>query len=526
MNHNFKSFGSLRVIFGLLSLALLAQTTFSETRFSKDFWVSTSTNTANLGTLDNPYDGSTQPNFDAVLSNLPPNSTLHILAGTYQTLGNNETHGYHLKSGQKILGSGIDVTIIQLAPGTIRENSDTCILSTDGAGSACNYIEVCDLTCDCNYTPGTKETYHGINLNGIQNAVRRVKVIHQATYNTNHGEAFGIGLGGNYLCPDSTGNIIEECEVSQFEGGGGVTAMQICCGSGIMRNNRVFLSPTVNLFAFNNAWSHDLLIEGNYVDGACVGVYGDTGGSTNLIIAHNTFNNCKIGVEFENGNVRQNITIAYNNIELADGSNSCGIVLNAWGPTNMLSICCTNISIIGNNFTLRDQGTRTTYMLSISYASGLVCANNRIDASLTSNYFYHSTNLNIYNNYDLNGNFLTNLNQVASPNGMTRTTVTYSGTGIYTNYATYADKYIGIKGFSTNAQSQEVDIILPPAAGHSGKDFVVMDETGLADGATKIINIKPAPASPDQINGGLSIGITAPYTAKTAITDGVKWFAK
>src|SRR5690242_13683322 len=81
------------------------------TQFTNEFWVSTNTGTANLGTLSDPYDGSTQVKFDGVMSNLPAASTLHILAGKYQTRGAN---AFPLRSGQKILGSGMDVTTLQL----------------------------------------------------------------------------------------------------------------------------------------------------------------------------------------------------------------------------------------------------------------------------------------------------------------------------------------------------------------------------------------------------------------------------
>jgi hypothetical protein len=150
--------------------------------------------------------------------------------------------------------------------------------------------------------------------------------------------------------------------------------------------------------------------------------------------------------------------------------------------------------------------------------TGLIVANNMINPGL-GNSISSCANVSIYNNYDLQGNLYTNLNQVASPNGVTRRTVTYSGTGTYTDYASYADKYIGIKGFS-GAGLQEVDIMLPLAVGYAGKDIIVMDETGLANGATKKIRIRIRPTSTDKINGITSVSIDAAYTAKTIISDG------
>src|ERR1051325_5948339 len=108
---------------GVLAI-LLAQKASPQTQITNEFWVSTSTNTAKLGTLSDPYDGSTRVKFDDVLSNLPPYSTLHILAGTYFTGGSKAGYPnvwWNLKTGQKILGSGMDVTVLKL----VTTNNDT-----------------------------------------------------------------------------------------------------------------------------------------------------------------------------------------------------------------------------------------------------------------------------------------------------------------------------------------------------------------------------------------------------------------
>src|SRR5262245_16147433 len=97
---------------GILAILLLVQRTAAQTQFTNEFWVCNTTNTANRGTLSDPYDGSTRAKFDSIMANLPAGCTVHILAGTYQTHGNGAgVDGYHLR-GQKVLGSGIDVTII------------------------------------------------------------------------------------------------------------------------------------------------------------------------------------------------------------------------------------------------------------------------------------------------------------------------------------------------------------------------------------------------------------------------------
>ena len=347
-----------------------------------EVWISTSTNTQSLGTLSDPYDASAQRKFDSLMDFFPENTIIHLLAGTYPTLGttyyNNGTGS--LKTGQKILGSGMDNTIIQIVPGTVSASEGaTAVLRTRSCSSN---IEVCDLTCDCNYKPGTMETYKGVLLVGTQNAVRRVKVIHQAGYG-GAPEPFSIVLENDGL-PDSVGNIIEECEVSQFSGAGGPTAMIISGGqgiSGVIRNNRVLLTPGGGGLGFGGAWSDNLLIEGNYADGVDCGVYSDTGSSTNMIVVHNTFRNCDCGAFFVHG-THQNMTIAYNNIELLKGAYHYAISYNNYGDP----VPCTNIAIIGNTISLMGQGTGTTYALNLYDVTGVVCANNRIDASMA-NYF-------------------------------------------------------------------------------------------------------------------------------------------
>ena len=131
------------------------------------------------------------------------------------------------------------------------------------------------------------------------------------------------------------------------------------------------------------------------------------------------------------------------------------------------------------------------------------------------------TRINIYGNYDLSGNFLTNLNQVASPNGTTRTTVTCTGTNTVTYNASYADEYIGVQ--SVGSVSGEVDVVLPLATEHAGKMFIIADEGEYTP------NIKILPSSTDTINGVTGatggVSIADSYGGLTVVSDGTNWFA-
>ena len=87
------------------------------------------------------------------MGTLPPYTTIHLLAGTYQTYGGS---AYLVKSGQKILGSGMDVTILQFPVGA----TDNTAFFT---GGSLTNIEISDLTCDANYGGGAV-TYNGIDI--------------------------------------------------------------------------------------------------------------------------------------------------------------------------------------------------------------------------------------------------------------------------------------------------------------------------------------------------------------------------
>jgi len=410
MKTNLKLVHKLFAAFAVLVLLFLRHSTMAATTNANEFWISTNTTTANLGTITDPFDGSTQVKFDAAMGNLPPNSTIHIMAGTYQTYGQ---AAYYLKSGQKILGSGIDVTILQLAPGT-PGSVFTFVLG----GSGTTNLEISDLTCDCNYTSGAN-TYSGVEVDGTRTAVRRVKVINAAHYGGSS-EAWGIGLNG-YSVANSAGNIIEECEVSQ-SAGGALTALDISGASGVIRNNRVILSLDVNdaQIGINGSSTHDVLVEGNYIDGAGAGYYSDTGGQTNVIVAHNTFKNCIQGVMYNDNspqNGRNNLTFAFNTILLSSNHDQYYHNDAFFFYRGNSAPVATNITIFGNHIGVDGvPAVGTAYffihapsLLGHAMVQGLIVANNTVD----SNMGYQldcCANTSIYNNFDSSGNYWTNLN--------------------------------------------------------------------------------------------------------------------
>jgi hypothetical protein len=396
-------------LFAMTACVLFALKGMAGTIIPNEFWICDRTNTENLGTMDNPYDGSARVKFDEIMSKMPPIATIHILPGTYETWGE---HDWQMTPGEKILGSGRDNTVLQFPAGTPQGVVGNAVIS--GPGPLTN-AEIADLTLDCNWHGGGY-TYSGISIDGTGDIVRRVRVIHCGNTQGVNSEAFGISLGSGSVS-NSQGNIIEDCEVSEFSGGPGISAIGIGgCGtnymSGIVRNNVVLLpaSSSVNAFGINGNWVSDGLIEGNYVYGALNAVYSDVGGWTNTVIMNNTFKNCFNGVAIgPANNPLKNLTIAFNKIDLVATNNYPAVAFDFWGGD------WTNIFIFGNTVDFYNGGSSPGVLIAASDVTGLVLDHNFIDATLASNqltttYFTNVSNFAIDNNYDLFGNYLDDLN--------------------------------------------------------------------------------------------------------------------
>jgi hypothetical protein len=378
-----------------------------------EYWVSTNEDSDNLGTLDNPYICDTQSKFDDTMNSLPENSTIHILAGTYQTLGENN---WFIKSGQKILGNGIDTTIIQLVT---NAPSGTFVM---GSHIGTN-MAVSDLTVAAANT--STRTYCGLYLGGTKMTIARVRAINMAYFDTNvNSEAWGIGMisfgWGSTI--QSVGNIIEDCEVSQFQGGGCISSIFFNGGptnsiSGIMRGNRIYLPKNVllNEFGFNGSWVHNWLVEDNYVHGGSVGFYGDTGSYLNVVVSHNLFENCYFGAALLNGN-RKNLTFSFNTILLNPGTSTYSHN-DAFFFCTASGFAYTNIVISGNavDFAGATVSGMNYNFLDADTVGGLTVTKNTV-SSLLVNHFSDCNAINIQKNFDLNGNTLTNFDQAIGNN--------------------------------------------------------------------------------------------------------------
>ena len=318
------------------------------------------------------------------------NCTVHLLAGTYQTYG---TGAWNIQSGQKILGSGIDNTIVKLVGGG-------CTMGVAGNTIYSNIV-VADLTVDAGYV-GNGISRDGIYLAGSFNTIRNVKVINFGA-TAGYAEAYGILIS---YCPEMgtnncEGNLVENCEIGQLLGTGGYDGIFFQGGSnnwvgGIIRNNHT--SSTIR-----GSWMCNTLIEGNTINAAFAlnGVaFFASDGLTNIMVAHNVFENCEnsIYIEYATG---QNISFCYNTTTISYGD--WAIMLYNCGLSDIL--------IVGNYFGCEDiYGTgplpgSLLYVPHGSTISGMI-ANNMVDASLSAR---PQTGVNMVFNYDLQGNLRTDL---------------------------------------------------------------------------------------------------------------------
>src|SRR5258708_1140846 len=87
-------------------------------------WVAVRTDgISGSGTQSDPYDGSTSTKFDALMDGFAANTAIFLGPGTFETKGHGDgvSGGWQAKSGQRIMGSGIDVTILKIVGGSTTD---------------------------------------------------------------------------------------------------------------------------------------------------------------------------------------------------------------------------------------------------------------------------------------------------------------------------------------------------------------------------------------------------------------------
>lgn len=380
-------------IFGLFIMLFLTSSTIATVINTNEYWIGPFHNgniigsRANIGRMATQLDGSSQTNFDYNMNNLPPNAIIHILNGTYTTLG---CLSWGPKTGQKIMGSGITATILQF-PKKLSPNLKWVIEPLYPYNQT--NILVSDLTIDCNYQPGVLTTLDGISLHGGNNTIERVRLINAASFTLNdsiYSEDFGLVISG-FPYEYATNNLIENCIVSNYTCNyyNNMSAIAITGTDGGEILNNTIIEDSDNFILALGCIGSNFIVSSNNTLGCIIGYHSDsTGGVTNITIINNNFLNCASAF-FSANSINFNLNISSNNISLKDfyeEYTTDGIFLYpspTSGFTNIL-ISYNNVSV---NTTNNDNTIPDANFVIVYNANNIKVLNNKIDKSLKNSFF-------------------------------------------------------------------------------------------------------------------------------------------
>ena len=393
---------------------------------ASEIWLSSTNSLACLGqqtnfgagTIPNPYYGD----FDYIMGHfVPVNSTVHLGSGIFWTKGWNteNVNVFQIPAGVTVQGEGEAFTTIRRATnftGYIQQN--LTVLRSD-----CSNVTVCNLTIDGNafdfYNQSWSNAIIGIALMGSGETLEHVTDINGLGFQfAPEGFQLVIGTYGQ------SGNKVVGCTVSNFLGtyGDGIAPTGDC----VVEGNQVYFPQQPAgvsirpLFGINVvASSKGSTVTGNYVYGGSDGFHNDTGGDTNLTIAHNVFENICSGVNLTGDEKPYNSVIISHNLMtqqtnytlFQDQMFVVTLTTTQTGETNQ------NIVVEGNtiryyqNVPFVSDGTQGALYVNAGPGQlneNISIFNNQIDARMPVSFAGNISNLYASGNVPLNGtNFAT-----------------------------------------------------------------------------------------------------------------------
>jgi hypothetical protein len=293
----------------------------------KHVWIAFRTDgVPGTGSIMDPFDGSTADKFDALMAGFGAYTDIHIGPGVFETRGNRDSvvaGGWYAKDGWRIGGSGIDITVLKLID-CPTDGDFYWIIGNNRVGgqTGSNFVEVSDLTCDCNLRGTTAKPANGaVGLRGYYLACRRVRCVDWGTKLYGR-ECFVIALTayrGAGTTLKLTPTMVEECLVdSPYEGANafafnsslitvgesGKTAPDLnnydfngtirrCVIDGTLANGTRLAVPPLTAMG---TWGKGSLVEENLVINVDVGWWNDSWMIPNALIKNNRFINVNFGV--------------------------------------------------------------------------------------------------------------------------------------------------------------------------------------------------------------------------------------
>jgi hypothetical protein len=146
--------------------------------------------------------------------------TIHIAPGVFETRGHSgadeESYGFRLKSGFRIVGAGMGLTTLKLVGAAVPDRQYAVFLAT----TFMEGLEISDLTADCNVEnqPNTDVLCAAVNVvgGGKHVRVRRVRAINWGTrFPDEYRENFVFFLASSPNYGDAIDCVLEECVAEQ-----------------------------------------------------------------------------------------------------------------------------------------------------------------------------------------------------------------------------------------------------------------------------------------------------------------------
>lgn len=337
------------------------------------------------------------------MDELPANFTIHLMAGTFHTRGN---IGWNANPGIKILGSGMNSTIIQFSSNTVASFGGVTWHNfiTEKSQFGDSNAVVRDLTLDCNYQPGILTTLNGLELFGSGNLVSHVKFLNGASFSTsqtNYAEDFAVLITGRPS--PASNNVIENCVVSgytcNFFNNLSALALDGVNYDGRLSHNLIIQTGDTNYVYGLGCIGKGFVVDGNVTSNCVIAYHSDTsGGTTNMDLVNNSFINCCAAVFIANS-VNVNFTMAFNVIELGKftpGYAGGGLLLDG-------SSSFTNMVVFKNRISSRSfNPLYVPGFVCGDNVTGLIVQYNAVEYGIT-NRLANCSGLLINNNIDFNG---------------------------------------------------------------------------------------------------------------------------
>jgi hypothetical protein len=245
------------------------------------------------GTYLNPYntlvrnsDGTDNVNlsadrFDALMEALPTYAVIFLGPGTIYSRGTKSgAQGFYVKSGQRIVGSGLGSTTLKLVD---TASASTSHLFSSSASTQLDSLEISDLQIDCNTASGRNRG--AISVAGKNVFVRRVRAFNYAPGTTSSLHVV-FRLGSASMSVVSQNCVMESCvaqDPGTFAGGSSAVIVQL---EGDASHPHEFCSV------------RECFLDGGGASNDVTGI--DPGLGRGTIVESTNIHNCKYAVKSEN----------------------------------------------------------------------------------------------------------------------------------------------------------------------------------------------------------------------------------